>query len=98
MQSCDLRDTRYTSDESGEHIGQSNLGYKAEAKFYVRYAVAIVVDEHAVGNVGIKGEVVGAIGGLQQWIDVENHGYAIGMVITDERVPVSNVGAMVESS
>ena len=56
----------------------------------------VVVHIHDVADIGIEGEVVGAVRRFEKPVDVENHGDAVGMVVADKGVPVSYVRTVVE--
>jgi hypothetical protein len=70
---------------------------KRNWKVDVFLAVVIVVYVHFIQNVGIEGKVVGAIGGLQERVDVQNHHDVIWFCRIDEGVPVRDVGLLIES-
>jgi hypothetical protein len=56
----------------------------------------IVIDLHLVQNAGIEREVIGAVRGLEEGIDVEDHDRAIGAFGADEGEPVRDVGLLIE--
>ncbi len=96
VQRSNLGETSDSAHKAGEDSGLTDLSVETELETDVSFSILIIVDVHCVTNVGIKGKVVGSVGGLEEPVDVEDHGYAVGVIVTDKGVPVSHVRAVVE--
>ena len=92
----DGRNVQQAADETGEDFGKTEFVFDTEVKRDVFVAVVVVVDLHLIEDVGVEGEVVGAVGRFQKRVDIEDHDHLVGMFGADEGVPVGDVGLLVQ--
>src|SRR5262249_24389313 len=96
IEGSDWRNASESTDEAGKQAGLANLRVETKLEGDVLFSILVVVNFHFVENVGIEGEIVRAVGGFKERIDIQNHGDPVRMVKADERVPIGHVGGAVE--
>jgi hypothetical protein len=84
------------ADEAGEHARRADFGVEAELEAHILHGVVVVVHPDGVQDLGIEGEVVGAVAGFQQRIDVEDERDPAGVVVADEGEEIGDVRLVIE--
>src|SRR6185312_4169659 len=96
MERCAWRNSRNAADKPCKDAGLTDFGVKAEFETNIRLAVAVIIHIHDIANIGIEGKVIGSVRRLEKAIHVENHGHAIGVIVTYKSVPIGYIRGMVQ--
>jgi hypothetical protein len=96
VQGGDRRNAGQGAHEARKHARLADLRLEADLEGDVRHPVVIVVDLHLIENSRIERKVVGAVGRLQEGIDIERQNHAIRVLRAHKGEPVGDIGLLVQ--
>ena len=72
------------------------MGLKAELEADIFACIPVVIDLDLIHDRWVKWKIVRSIAGLEKWIDVEDEGDTIWMIVADKCVEIGDVSGMIQ--
>ncbi len=76
--------------------GIENVSLEAELKDDICPRIMIVVDFDLIHNRWVERKIVRPIAGLKKWVDVQDKGDAIWMIVADKRIEIGDISGVIQ--